>query len=86
MRKLASTMKLHEDMRAFVRVKLKTTKDQKGTLSLVAEPVSAAAASVQTTLTESDGVVIVENKKRLVKGQKVEVLLLRALGNPENGV
>ena len=84
--KLASAMKLHKGMRVFVRVKLKTTKDKGGAVSYVAEPVSAAAASIQTTLTESDGVVIVDGKSRLVKGQKVEVFLLRSMGNLENGV
>ncbi len=84
--KVASSIKLSAGMRAFVRVKLKITKGQKGAVGYLAEPVSAAAASIQRTLTDSDGVVIVENKNRLVKGQRVEVLLLRALESTENGV
>jgi molybdenum cofactor synthesis domain-containing protein len=78
--KMASGIKLHRDMQTFLRVKLKTDTAKNGETLYSAEPVSAAAASIQRTLTESDGVVIV-NKSRLVKGQKVEVLLLRALSN-----
>jgi molybdopterin molybdotransferase len=84
--KIASGIKLREGMRAFVRVKLKTAKDKKGTSYYLAEPVSAAAASLLSTLTGPDGVVIVDNKTRLVKGQKVEVLLLRATGSVEHAV
>ncbi|HSV48984.1 MAG TPA: gephyrin-like molybdotransferase Glp [Candidatus Acidoferrales bacterium] len=83
--KMASGIKLHEEMQTFLRVKLKTTKDRKGELYYLAEPVSAAAASIQRTLTGSDGVVMV-NKSRLVKGQKVEVHLLRAQANNENSL
>jgi molybdenum cofactor synthesis domain-containing protein len=76
--KMASGIKLHGGMQTFLRVKLTPVTDKKGETQYLAEPVSAAAASIQRTLTGSDGVVIV-NKGRLVKGQKVEVLLLRAL-------
>lgn len=76
--KMAQGIKLHGDMQTFLRVKLKAVPDKNGETQYLAEPVSAAAASIQRTLTGSDGVVIV-NKSRLVKGQKVEVLLLRAV-------
>jgi molybdenum cofactor synthesis domain-containing protein len=76
--KMASGIKLRENMQAFVRVNLATTTDPKGLRCYRAEPVSATAASLLSTLTGPDGVVIVDNKSRLVKGQKVEVLLLRA--------
>jgi molybdopterin molybdotransferase len=84
--KMASTIKLREGMRAFVRVKLKTAKDKNGASYYLAEPVSAAAASLLSTLTGPDGVVIADGKSRLVKGQKVEVLLLRAAGSVEHAV
>jgi molybdopterin molybdotransferase len=76
--KMASGIKLHGGMQTFLRVKLTAATDKKGQTQYFAEPVSAAAASIQRTLTGSSGVVIV-NKGRLVKGQKVEVNLLRAL-------
>lgn len=83
--KMASGIKLHIGMQTFLRVKLKSATDKKGELQYIAEPVSIAAASIQRTLTGSDGVVIA-NKSRLVKGQKVEVLLLRALKSASTGV
>jgi molybdenum cofactor synthesis domain-containing protein len=83
--KMASGIKLHGDMQTFLRVKLTPITDKKGETQYIAEPVSAAAASIQRTLTGSDGVAIV-NKNKLVKGQKVEVLLLRALANTTSGV
>ena len=76
--KMASGIKLREDMQAFVRVNLTTTTDPNGLPCYKAEPVSAAAASLLSTLTGPDGVIIATNKPRLSKGQKVEVLLLRA--------
>ena len=79
--KMASGIKLHGGMQTFLRVKLTAVTDKKGQTQYLAEPVSAAAASIQRTLTGSSGVVIV-NKGRLVKGQKVEVNLLRATANP----
>jgi len=77
--KMASGIKLCEDMQAFVRVNLTSTTDSIGLPCYSAEPVSATAASLLSTLTGPDGVVIVtDNKSQLIKGQKVEVLLLRA--------
>ena len=77
--KMASGIKLRENMQAFVRVNLTSTTDSKGLPCYSAEPVSATAASLLSTLTGPDGVVIVtDNKSRLIKGKKVEVLLLRA--------
>lgn len=83
--KMASGIKLHSGMQTFLRVKINVAANKKGELQYLAEPVSAAAASIQRTLTGSDGVVIV-SKNRLVKGQKVEVLLLRALESAASGV
>ncbi len=82
--KMASGIKLQKGVRAFVRVKLKTVKDKKGTVCYLAEPISAAAASKLSTLTVSDSIIIVEGKKQLIKGQKVEALLLRPIGNAEH--
>ncbi|MGD6853049.1 MAG: gephyrin-like molybdotransferase Glp [Candidatus Bathyarchaeia archaeon] len=79
--KMASGIKLQKGMRAFIRVKLKTVTDKKGTVSYLAEPVSASAASKLSTLTVSDALIIMEGKKQLIKGQKVEVLLLRPTGD-----
>ncbi|MDR0493584.1 MAG: molybdopterin molybdotransferase MoeA [Nitrososphaerota archaeon] len=76
--KMASSIKLREGMQAFVRVKLTATTDPKGISCYMAEPVSATAASLLSTLTGPDGVVIANGKSSLIKGQKVEVLLLRA--------
>jgi molybdenum cofactor synthesis domain-containing protein len=83
--KMASGIKLHGGMQTFLRVKIKAAADRKGETQYLAEPVSAAAASIQRTLTGSDGVVIA-NKSRLVKGQKVEVLLLRVVVSTTTGV
>jgi molybdopterin molybdotransferase len=76
--KMATGIRMHGGMQTFLRVKLIAAVDKKGETQILAEPVSAAAASIQRTLTGSDGVVIV-NKSRLVKGQKVEVHLLRSI-------
>ncbi|MDR1991981.1 MAG: molybdopterin molybdotransferase MoeA [Nitrososphaerota archaeon] len=76
--KMSSGIKLRKDMRAFVRVKICPTTNSKGLLCYMAEPVSATAASLLSTLSSSDGVIIVDGKSRLVKGQRVEVLLLNA--------
>jgi molybdopterin molybdotransferase len=83
--KMASGIKMHGGMQTFLRVKLTAATGKNGETQYFAEPVSAAAASIQRTLTGSNGVVVV-NKSRLVKGQKVEVLLLRALANTASGV
>jgi len=43
----------------------------------LAIPISASGASLLSTLTKSNGIIIVENNARLLKGKKVDVILLR---------
>jgi hypothetical protein len=40
-------------------------------------PISASGASLLSTLTKSNGIIIVEDNTRLMKGKKVDVILLR---------
>ena len=40
-------------------------------------PVSASGPSLLSTLTSSNGMVIVDRGSKLMKGEKVEVILLR---------
>ncbi len=75
--KLTSELKLHGGMRAFVRVKITSVKDENGAVTYLAEPVSAAGASMLSTLTSSDAVLIVDGKTQPAAGQQVEVTLLR---------
>lgn len=71
--KLQKRIKLHEGMRSFVRVKLMKRSNN----TFIAEPISASGGSILSTLAMSDGVIVVDNKKQLRKGQKVEVILFR---------
>ena len=75
--KLTADVKLNESTRNFVRVKIITEKNQNGNIVYLAEPVSAAAASLLSTLTDSDAVIIAENQTQLKQNQTVEVHLLR---------
>ncbi len=75
--KLTADVKLNESFRNFVRVKIKTEKDKNGNVSYLAEPISAAAASLLSTLTDSDAVIITENKTQLKQNQTIEVHMLR---------
>jgi molybdopterin molybdotransferase len=75
--KMTQTIPLHDGMKTFLRVKLTISKNSKGETVYLAEPVSSTGASIQRTLTGSDGLIITD-KNRFVKGQKVEVILLRA--------
>jgi len=70
--RMTASINMHEEMRTFVRVKVQRRND-----SYYAEPISASGASLLSTLTNSNGMVIVENKSKLVKGEKVEVIPLR---------
>src|ERR671922_1733781 len=77
--KLTSNVKLHKGMTTFVRVRM-----LRRHRSFFAEPVSAAGASLLSTLTYSDGIVIAKYNNRrpqrkgmLHKGQNVEVILLK---------
>ena len=84
--KLTSNVKLHKEMTTFVRVRIfRRHDDDDG--CFFAEPVSAAGASLLSTLAYSDGIVVAKYNSRelqrenddimLRKGQEVEVILLR---------
>src|ERR671922_422790 len=84
--KLTSNVKLHKGMTTFVRVRIfRRHDDDDG--CFFAEPVSAAGASLLSTLAYSDGIVVAKYNSRelqrenddimLRKGQEVEVILLR---------
>jgi molybdopterin molybdotransferase len=70
--RMGSNISVHNDFRTFVRVKVVKRND-----SYLAMPISASGASLLSTLTKSNGIIIVENKTRLLKGKKVDVILLR---------
>ena len=83
--KLTSNVKLHKGMTTFVRVRIFRRHDDDG--CFFAEPVSAAGASLLSTLAYSDGIVVAKYNSRelqrenddimLRKGQEVEVILLK---------
>ncbi|HEX6280613.1 MAG TPA: gephyrin-like molybdotransferase Glp [Nitrososphaera sp.] len=77
--KLTSNVKLHTGMTTFVRVRILRRHG-----CFFAEPVSAAGASLLSTLAYSDGIVVAkynnrrpQRKDMLHKGQDVEVILLK---------
>ncbi len=70
--KMGDSINMHQEMRTFVRVKV-----EKRNGTYFAEPISASGASLLSTLTKSNGMVIVDNKSKLAKGEKVEVIPLR---------
>lgn len=70
--RMAAGIHMHQEMRTFVRVNVVKTNG-----IYLAEPVSASGASLLSTLTNSNGMVIVDNKSKLAKGEKVEVIPLR---------
>ncbi len=77
--KLTSNIKLHKGMTTFVRVRMLRRHG-----CFFAEPVSAAGASLLSTLAYSDGIVVANYNNRgaqregmLHKGRNVEVILLR---------
>jgi molybdopterin molybdotransferase len=70
--RMADTINVHENFRTYVRVNV-IRRDG----LYMAEPVSASGAGLLSTLTTSNGMVIADNGSKLVKGKKVEVILLR---------
>ena len=70
--RMGSSISVHNDFRTFVRVKVVKQND-----SYLAMPISASGASLLSTLTKSNGIIIVEDNTRLMKGKKVDVILLR---------
>jgi len=73
--RMTGSINMHQEMRTFLRVKV-----QRRNGAYLAEPISASGASLLSTLTNSNGIVIVENKSKLSKGEKVEVIPLRNIG------
>jgi len=76
--KMASEIKLRKGMRSFVRVKLTVAQNQEG---YIAEPVSTTGASVLSTLTGPEGLIVVDEKEHLAKDAPVEVVLLKPIGS-----
>jgi molybdopterin molybdotransferase len=80
--KLTLDVKLHKGMTTFIRVKLLRRHGR-----FLAKPISAAGASILSTLAYSDGIVAAMNNKKTVhrredklyKGQDIEVMLLKRL-------
>lgn len=70
--RITDEVKLHEGKYTFLRVKVVRNDDG----SYLAEPISAAGASLLSTLAHSNGMVIIGNRNKLRKGEKVEVVLL----------
>lgn len=76
---ITKSVKLHKGMRAFLRVRLSKSHDRK---KYKAEPISASGAFLLSTLTKSNGVIIIEDKAELKKGEKVQVIPLRNISDP----
>jgi len=70
--RMESTVKTQQNVTNFVRVKIQKIKD-----AYFALPVSTADSRVLITLTDSDGVIIVKNRKELQKGELVKVITFR---------
>jgi molybdopterin biosynthesis enzyme len=76
--RLTASVKLHSGMQTFVRVKISKSNNS----CFFAKPITAAGASLLSTLAHSDGIVIANDKKQnnlLSKGDQVQVLLLRSI-------
>lgn len=74
--KIRKKIAVHKNMRTFVRVNVARVGTRDGSCYM-ADPVSASGASLLSTLTDSNGMVIVDNKDRLRRGEEVEVIPLR---------
>jgi molybdopterin molybdotransferase len=73
---MASNINTFKNFRTFVRVQVVRNNG-----SYLAEPISAAGASLLSTLTKSNGMIIVENNdSKLMKGKRVQVIPLRNIG------
>lgn len=86
--KMRKSIATHKDMRTFVRVKVVRIKNSGGSY-YAADPISASGASLLSTLTNSNGMAMVDNKSRIRRGEEVEVILLRNIAihtNAEEGM
>jgi molybdenum cofactor synthesis domain-containing protein len=70
------SLKLHQGMRTFLRVKL-DRKKQGNIFRYYAEPISATGASLISTLTKSNAFAILDNKSSIKKGEKIQAITLR---------
>lgn len=70
--KMLKDVKTNEMMRTFVRVNIIKQDD-----TFFADPTSTGDSRLLSTLTNSDGFIIVENKQTLKKNEQVQVILLR---------
>ncbi len=70
--RMESTVKTQQNVTNFVRVKIRKIKG-----AYFARPVSTADSRLLITLTDSDGVIIVKNRKELQKGELVKVITFR---------
>ena len=77
---ITKTLKLHQEMRTFLRVKLYKEK-QGNCVRYFAEPISATGASLLSTLTKSNAFVIIDNKSSIKKGEKIQAVTLRTMGD-----
>lgn len=79
--RMGRSIALHKNMRTFVRVKVTKKRSSRNNFTYVAEPVSAGGARLLSTLTNSNGIVIVDDRDILRKGEKVQVIPLRNIDN-----
>lgn len=79
---ITKTLQLSPRMRTFLRVKLDKKKQGNG-FRYSAKPISATGASLLSTLTQSDGFTILDNKSVIKKGEKIHVITLRQGKNIE---
>jgi len=70
--RMENNVKTQQNVTNFVRVKIRKIKD-----AYFARPVSTADSRLLITLTGSDGVIIVKNRKELQKGELVKVITFR---------
>jgi molybdopterin molybdotransferase len=70
--RMESTVKTQQNVTNFVRVKIQKIKD-----AYFVRPVSTADSRLLITLTDSDGVIVVKNRKELQKGELVKVITFR---------
>jgi molybdenum cofactor synthesis domain-containing protein len=76
--KLTKSVRVHAKMRTFIRVKVTRISDSLAG-GYAAEPISAAGARLLSTLVDATGMVIVDDREMLRKGEKVEVIPFRSI-------
>ena len=76
---MISDTKVNENVTNFIRVKLSKEKN-----TIFAERISTADSRLLITLTDSDGVIVAENVKKIKKGEKVKVTVFRNYSSGKN--